>query len=202
MADIAKYFNGSTPDTNITFRTPGGIKLLELSGWSQDVPNHKDGTAGLEQDRRPPTPSTLWRNLRSPGDEHYYGWGKSEAFWTIATSVRCWQITRLAAPSFCVPLLITNKGYGLLWTTFQDHHRAGFQRADPLGLRGGNRVSFFVIAGATRTRFTPATAAHGPTHMLPKRLTVTSNANSAMQPTGLLSVAKGYRDRICRPTCW
>ena len=31
MVDIAKYFNGSTPDTHITIRTPDGRKLLELT---------------------------------------------------------------------------------------------------------------------------------------------------------------------------
>ena len=80
MADIAKYFNGSTPNTNITFRTPGGAKLLELTGWSQAVPNHKDGTARLANDRRPTDPQfyTVGATFASPGDEHYYGLGQNQ----------------------------------------------------------------------------------------------------------------------------
>ena len=31
--DIAKYFGGSTPGAHITFTTPDGQKLLELTGW-------------------------------------------------------------------------------------------------------------------------------------------------------------------------
>ena len=47
--DIAKFFNGSTPGAHITFTTPDGKKLLEMTGWDQAVPNHKDGTARSEQ---------------------------------------------------------------------------------------------------------------------------------------------------------
>jgi alpha-D-xyloside xylohydrolase len=53
LADIAKYFSGSTPGAHITLRTPAGKTLLELTGWSQAVPNQKDGTAELARDRRP-----------------------------------------------------------------------------------------------------------------------------------------------------
>ncbi|HET7922319.1 MAG TPA: alpha-glucosidase, partial [Gammaproteobacteria bacterium] len=53
MADIGKYFRGSTPGAHIVFSTADGKKLLELTGWSQAVPNHKDGTADLARDRRP-----------------------------------------------------------------------------------------------------------------------------------------------------
>src|ERR1019366_7185728 len=45
QTDIAKFFNGSTPGTHITLRTPEGKTLLELKGWAQDVPNVKEGTA-------------------------------------------------------------------------------------------------------------------------------------------------------------
>ena len=120
MADITKYFNGSTPDTHIIFHTPEGIKLLELTGWSQDVPNHKSGTADLASDRRP-TDSELYTvsaTFVSPADEHYYGLGQNhEGFLDHrGHPVHCWaDYTAPAAPSFCVPLLITNKGYGVLW---------------------------------------------------------------------------------------
>ena len=51
--DIARYFSGSTPGAHIIFRTPEGAKLLELTGWSQEIPNFKSGTAYLTGDRRP-----------------------------------------------------------------------------------------------------------------------------------------------------
>ena len=49
--DIAKYFTGSTPGAHITLKTPEGKTLLEMTGWSQSVPNFKDGTADVAHDR-------------------------------------------------------------------------------------------------------------------------------------------------------
>src|SRR6516164_330920 len=54
--DISKFFGGSTPGAHITFSTPEGKKLLELIGWSQAVPNRKDGTADVKNDRRDSDP--------------------------------------------------------------------------------------------------------------------------------------------------
>jgi len=50
--DIAKFFNGSAPGTNITFNTADGTRLLDMQGWAMAVPNHKDGTAGVLNDKR------------------------------------------------------------------------------------------------------------------------------------------------------
>ena len=80
MVDTAKYFNGSTPGTHITIRTPDGRKLLELTGWAQDELNYKSGTAALERDRRPNDPEfyTISATFASPADEHYYGLGQDQ----------------------------------------------------------------------------------------------------------------------------
>src|ERR1700761_5429577 len=50
--DIGRYFNGSTPGAHILFSTAEGTKLLELEGWEMAVPNHKDGTASVVNDKR------------------------------------------------------------------------------------------------------------------------------------------------------
>ncbi len=77
QVDIGKYFNGSAPWTHIVLRTPEGKKLLEMNGWSMAVPNHKDGTADVANDRRPSDPEfyTVGASFASPDDEHYYGLG-------------------------------------------------------------------------------------------------------------------------------
>ena len=118
--DIAKFFNGSTPSAHITFTAPDGKKFLEMTGWDQAVPNHKDGTADLNNDRRPSDPPffTVGATFVSPDDEHYYGLGDNhEGFLDHrGHPVRCWNdYTSPAAPTTCVPFLITNKGYGLIW---------------------------------------------------------------------------------------
>ena len=56
QADIAKFFNGSTPGVGITFKTPEGKTLLDMHGWEMSVPNHKDADAGVLNDRRPSDP--------------------------------------------------------------------------------------------------------------------------------------------------
>src|ERR1019366_5513484 len=77
--DISKFFNGSAPGAHITFTTPEGKKLLEMTGWSQAVPNRKDGTAGLALDFRPTDPKSyiVGATFVSPDDEHYYGLGQN-----------------------------------------------------------------------------------------------------------------------------
>ncbi len=59
--DISKYFGGSTPGAHMTFKTPDGKTLLEMTGWAQAVPNHKDGTAALANDRRASDPDFMGR---------------------------------------------------------------------------------------------------------------------------------------------
>jgi alpha-D-xyloside xylohydrolase len=56
----------------------------------------------------------------SPDDEHYYGLGQNQQGYLDHRGhpVRCWaDYTAPAAPSFCVPFLVTNKGYGLIVTS-------------------------------------------------------------------------------------
>ena len=203
MVDIGKYFNGSAPDTHITFRTPDGTKLLELTGWTQDEPNHKSGTAALEHDRRPNDPPfyTVSATFASPDDEHYYGLGQNQEGFLDHRGhpVHCWaDYTAPAGPSFCVPFLITNKGYGLLWdnaskTTIE----AGFNERTRWVSEAGDRVSFFVIAGATADEiYSGYKLLTGPAHMLPKAAYgyIQCKQRYASQQE-LLSVAQGYRDR-------
>ena len=47
QADIAKFFNGSTPGVGLSIRTPEGASLVEMRGWQMSVPNHKDGNADI-----------------------------------------------------------------------------------------------------------------------------------------------------------
>ena len=203
QVDISKYFNGSAPGAHITLWTTEGKKLLEMTGWSQSVPNHKDGTAQLALDRRPTDPPAyvVGATFVSPDDEHYYGLGQNhEGFLDHrGHPVRCWQdYTAPAAPSTCVPFLVTNKGYGLLWdnpskTTIS----AGFNEQTRWTSEVGDRVSFFVIEGATADAiYAGYRLLTGPTHMLPKAAYgyIQCKQRYASQKE-VLDVAQGYRDR-------
>jgi alpha-D-xyloside xylohydrolase len=203
QVDIAKYFNGSAPGAHITLRTPEGKTLLELTGWSQSVPNTKDGTADLLRDRRSTDPDfyVVGATFASPDDEHYYGLGQShEGFLDHrGHAVRCWQdYLATAGPSVCVPFLVTNKGYGLLWdnpskTTIEP----GFNEQTRWTSQVGDRVSFFVIAGDTADEiYAGYRLLTGPTHMLPKAAYgyIQCKQRYASQKE-VLDVAQGYRDR-------
>ena len=52
-ADIAKYFNGSTPGFGFEIQRTDGRPVLRMNGWEMSVPNHKDGDAQILHDRRP-----------------------------------------------------------------------------------------------------------------------------------------------------
>jgi alpha-D-xyloside xylohydrolase len=203
IVDISKYFGGSTPQTHIVFSTPAGKKLLEMDDWSQAIPNRKDGTATILQDRRPSDPEfyTVGATFASPDDEHYYGLGQSQEGFLDhrGHQVRCWaDYLATGGPSFCVPFLLTNKGYGLLWdnpsrTTIEP----GFNEQTRWKSEVGDRVSFFVIAGNTTDEiYAGYRLLTGPASMLPKAAygLIQCKQRYASQDE-LMAVAKGYRDR-------
>ena len=79
-ADIAKFFNGSTPYVGLSIKTPEGTTLLDMHGWQMSVPNHKDGNAGVLYDRRPGDHPfyEVGASFAAPKDEHYYGLGQNQ----------------------------------------------------------------------------------------------------------------------------
>ena len=203
QVDIGKYFNGSVPGAHITFTTPEGKKLLEMNGWTQAVPNQKDGTAEVLGDRRPTDPEffTVGASFVSPDDEHYYGLGQNhEGFLDHrGHAVRCWQdYLATAAPSVCVPFLVTNKGYGLVWDNpSKTIIEPGFNEQTRWTSQVGDRVSFFVIAGATADEiYAGYRLLTGPTPLLPKAAYgyIQCKQRYASQKE-VLDVAQGYRDR-------
>jgi alpha-D-xyloside xylohydrolase len=203
QAALGKYFIGSAPGAHITFTTPDGKKLLEMTGWSQAVPNQKDGTADVLRDRRPSDAEffTVGATFVSPDDEHYYGLGQNhEGFLDHrGHPVHCWaDYEAPAAPSFCVPFLVTNKGYGVVWdnpskTTIEP----GFNEQTRWTSQVGDRVTFFVIAGETADEiYAGYRLLTGPTHMLPKAAYgyIQCKQRYSSQKE-VLEVAQGYRDR-------
>jgi len=203
QVDIAKFFNGSVPGAHITLRTPEGKTLLEMTGWMQAIPNQKDGTADVLRDRRPTDAEfyTVGATFASPDDEHYYGLGQNhEGFLDHRGHVvRCWNdYLATAAPSTCVPFLVTNKGYGLLWDNpSKTLIEPGFNERTRWTSQVGDRVSFFVIAGETADEiYAGYKLLTGPTHMLPKAAYGYIQCKQRyLNQAELLAAAQGYRDR-------
>ncbi len=203
QVDISKFFNGSTPGADIKFATPDGTMLLHMEGWSQSVPNHKDGNAGLANDRRPTDPEfyQVGATFASPDDEHYYGLGQNQEGYLDhrAHTVHCWQdYVAAGGPSSCVPFLVTNKGYGLIWdnpsrTTIEP----GFNEQTRWISEVGERVSFFVIAGKTTDEiYAGYRQLTGATALLPKSAYGYIQCKQRYRSQAeVMAVAKGYRDR-------
>ena len=197
------FFPPSTPEAHITFTTPEGKKLLEMNGWTQAVPSQKDGTVDVLRDRRPTDAEfyTVGANFVSPDDEHYYGLGQNqEGFLDLrGHAVRCWHdYLAPAGQSVCVPFVVTNKGYGLVWdnpskTTIVP----GFNVQTSWTSQVGDSVSFFVVAGATVDEiYAGYRLLSGPTPLLPKAAYgyIQCKQRYASQKE-VLEVAQGYRDR-------
>ncbi|WP_263359354.1 glycoside hydrolase family 31 protein [Acidicapsa ligni] len=201
--DIGKFFNGSTPGAHIVFSTPEGKTLLDMNGWSQSVPNYKDGNQQILNDRRP-TDSEFFQvgaSFHSPDDEHYYGLGQNQEGFLDHRGhvVPCWHDYNAAAgPSVCVPFLVTNKGYGLVWDNpSRTTIRPGFNEQTTWTSEVGDRVSFFVISGRTTDEiYAGYRLLTGPTPLLPKAAYGYIQCKQRYRSQAeVLAVAKGYRDR-------
>jgi alpha-D-xyloside xylohydrolase len=201
--DISRYFRGSVPGVHITIRTPEGKKLLEMTGWSQSVPNHKDGNAGILGDRRPiDLPFfQVGATFVSPPDEHYYGLGQNQEGHLDYRdhTVDCWQNYDAAGgPSVCVPFVVTNLGYGMIWDNpSKTSIEPGFNGQTKWISQVGNRVSYFLIAGRTTDEiYAGYRELTGPTPMLPKAAYGFIQCKQRYRSQAeVLAVARGYRER-------
>jgi alpha-D-xyloside xylohydrolase len=203
VMDPGKYFSGSTPGADITFTTPDGKTLAELNGWSMSVPNHKDGNSQVLYDRRPTDPDfyQAGASFVSPDDEHYYGLGQNQEGYLDHRGhvVHCWHdYNAPGGQSVCVPFLVTNYGYGIVWdnpskTTVAPH----FNERTSWSSEVGNRVSFFLIAGKTTDEiYAGYRQLTGATPLLPKAAYGYIQCKQRYRSQDeVLAVAKGYRER-------
>jgi alpha-D-xyloside xylohydrolase len=203
QADIAKFFNGSTPGVGLSIKTPQGATLVQMQGWQMSVPNHKDGNADILYDRRPTDPPffQVGATFASPPDEHYYGLGQNQEGYLDRRGhvVRCaHDYNAPSGQSVCVPFVVTNKGYGIVWDNPSATTVAfGFNNSVRWTSDVGQRVSFFVIAGKTYDEiYSGYRLLTGDTPMLPKSAYgyIQCKQRYTSQDE-LMAVAKGYRDR-------
>ncbi len=201
--DIAKFFTGSAPGVGIEFKTPDGKTLLHFLGWGMSVPNYKDGNAGVAHDRRN-TDLPFFRVaaiFASPADEHYYGLGQNQEGYLDRRGhkVDCWNDYDAAAgPSSCMPFVVTNYGYGLVWDNpSKTSIEFGFNERTKWTSEVGNRVSFFVIAGKSPDEiYAGYRQLTGVTHLLPKAAYGFIQCKQRYSSQAeVLAVANGYRER-------
>ena len=203
LPDTAAFFSGSTAGANIAFTLPDGSPITTMTGWQMAEPNQKDDTLkNLRGIRREDLPLyTVGATFYAPEDEHYYGLGENQEGYLDHRErpVTCAaNYLAPAAPTYCVPFLVTNRGYGILWdnpsaTTVSP----GFDGRTTWTSTLGRRVSFFVIVGRTTDEiYSGYRLLTGSTPMLPKSAYGFIQAKQRYSSQAeILAVAKGYRDR-------
>jgi len=203
LPDTAKFFSGSTPYVGLTIKTPEGATLLDMRGWEMSVPNYKDGNHNILNERRPTDDPyfQVGATFVAPKDEHYYGLGQNQEgyFDRRGRVVRCaHDYNAPGGQSVCVPFVVTNKGYGILWDN-PSRTTVAFAIANATKWTSdvGQRVSFFVIAGKTYDEiYEGFRTLTGDAPMLPKSaygyIQCKQRYSSQVE---LMGVAKGYRER-------
>jgi alpha-D-xyloside xylohydrolase len=185
-----RYFAPLLPPARLTVRDARGVTLLDMSGWEM-APHVVNGE----------TTFRVGADFVAPRDEHYYGLGQNQEgiLDHRGRTLDCrHNYDAPAGETVCVPFLVTNKGYGLIW----DNPSA--TEVSP-GLNGhtawhsnvGERVSYFVIAGdSTDEIYAGYRKLTGSTPLPPKAAFgyIQSKARYESQRQ-LLDVADGYRHR-------
>ena len=202
-ADTSIYFSGSVPGVHIDFSRMDGTLLTTMTGWEMAIPNQKDYTGAVLRDRRPTDPPfyTVGATFASPADEHYYGLGQNHEGRLDHRGQPITCEANYLAPagaSWCVPLLVTNKGYGILWDNPSSTMiEPGFNDQTRWISKVGQRVSYFIISGRTTDEiYAGYRLLTGATPMLPKAAygLIQSKQRYSTQAE-VLAVAKGYRGR-------
>jgi alpha-D-xyloside xylohydrolase len=174
-----------------------------MNGWQMSVPNYKDGNAYILNDKRPSDEPfyQVGASFASPSDEHYYGLGQNQEGYLDhrGHTVECWNnYLSTGGPTWCIPFLVTNKGYGLLWDNpSQTTIQPGFNEQTRWTSQVGTRVSFFVIAGKdTDEIYSGYRSLTGSTPLLPKAAYGYIQCKQRyITQDEVMQVAKGYRDR-------
>lgn len=185
-----RYFAPALPPVSLSVRKPDGTMLLHMNGWEM-APHTVSG----EKTYR------VGADFAAPADEHYYGLGQNQEgiLDYRGRTIDCrHNYDAPAGETVCVPFLVTNKGYGVVWdnpsatTVSPGLHGRTVWRSNV-----GERVSYFVIAGANDDEiYAGYRRLTGVTPLPPKAAFgyIQSRARYETQQQ-VLDVAAGYRQR-------
>jgi len=187
---MARYFAPSLPPVGLRIADGAGKTLTEMTGWEM-APHVVNG----EKTFRVGASFSV-----APG-EHYYGLGQNqEGILDLkGRTIECrHNYDAPAGETVCVPFMVTNKGYGIVWdnpssTTVSP----GLNNATRWHSDVGERVSFFVITGkSTDELYAGYARLTGQTPLPPKAAfgLIQSKARYETEKE-LLDIAEGYRSR-------
>jgi alpha-D-xyloside xylohydrolase len=189
-SQMERYFAPSLPPVSLRVRKPGGAVVLEMSGWEM-APHTVNGEKTFR----------VGATFQAPVDEHYYGLGQNQEgiLDYRGRTIDCKHFYDApAGETVCVPFLVTNKGYAIVWDNPSDTVvSAGVHGRTTWKSNVGERVSYFVIIGATADElYAGYRKITGATPLPPKAAFgyIQSKARYETQQQ-VLEVANGYRSR-------
>jgi len=187
---MERYFAPSLPPVSLKVRKPDGDQILEMNGWEM-APHKVNGEKTFR----------VGASFAAPADEHYYGLGQNQEgiLDYRGRTIDCKHYYDApAGETVCVPFLVTNKGYGIVWDNPSDTLvSAGLHGRTVWQSQVGERVSYFVITGATVDElYAGYRKITGITPLPPKAAFgyIQSKARYETQKQ-VLDVADGYRTR-------
>ncbi len=187
---MERYFAPSLPPVSLSVHDAGGKLLTRMTGWEM-APVTVNGEQTFK----------VGASFDAPGDEHYYGLGQNQEgkLDLKGREIDCKHYYDApAGETVCVPFMVTNKGYGIMWDNpARTLVWPGLHSSTRWQSQVGERVSFFVISGKTADEIYAGYAKlTGDTPLPPKASfgLIQSKARYESQQE-LLDVAKGYRQR-------
>jgi alpha-D-xyloside xylohydrolase len=189
-SQMERYFAPALPPVALTFRKPSGEIVVKMSGWEM-APHTVNGEKTFR----------VGATFSAPSDEHYYGLGQNQegALDYRGRTIDCkHNYDAPAGETVCVPFLVTNKGYGIVWDNPSDTVVSpGVNGRTTWRSNVGERVSYFVIVGErTDELYAGYRKLTGATPLPPKAAFgyIQSKARYESQRQ-VLDVAQGYRSR-------
>ena len=189
-SQMERYFAPSLPPVSLAVRKAGGDPMLRMSGWEM-APHTVNGEKTFR----------VGATFDAPADEHYYGLGQNQEgiLDYRGHTIDCKHYYDApAGETVCVPFMVTNKGYGIVWDNPSETVvSAGLHGQTTWRSAVGERVSYFVITGATLDElYAGYRKISGATPLPPKAAFgyIQSKARYETQQQ-VLDVAAGYRAR-------
>src|SRR3569833_2882080 len=185
-----RYFASSLPPVSLTVAKTGGEPLLRMNGWEM-APHSVNGEKTFR----------VGAVFHSPGDEHYYGLGQNQEgiLDYRGRTIDCKHYYDApAGETVCVPFMVTNKGYGIVWDNPSDTVvSAAVNGHTTWKSNVGERVSYFVIVGSTADELYAGYRKITGGTPLPPKAAFNNNQNKTHNTTQqqVLAVADGYRSR-------
>ena len=189
-SQMERYFAPSLPPVSISFTGPDGKPLTRMNGWEM-APHTVSGEKTFR----------TGASFADTPDTHYYGLGQYQdgVLDLRGRTIDCrHDYDRPSGESVCVPFMVTDKGYAILWdnpsaTTVSP----GLLNATKFTSNVGERVSFFVIAGRTTDELYAGYARlTGATPLPPKAAFGLIQSKARYETQGQLTeIADGYRQR-------